>query len=212
MAVDNLRRRGAEMNLPRLKAAGIWFTHGDVRVLDDLLELPALDALVDARPSRPRWQDLVRAQTTLSRPICSAATTAWSLHDGTAPMFCLSPPAGCTRCPRSGRWRSRRQTPDSSWLRCSRSTAPPRLGSLSSSPFAALGRFRLDQAGRRATDRGVPRRVRVAGGHRPLRGNRGALADGEGRPGRVYVLGAQAYHFRRSTAINRVWRSWKAGP
>jgi len=53
VAVDNLRRRGAELNLPRLREAGISFTHGDVRVLDDLLELPGLDALVEcsAEPS-----------------------------------------------------------------------------------------------------------------------------------------------------------------
>ena len=29
--LDNLRRRGAELNLPRLKRAGIRFVHGDIR-------------------------------------------------------------------------------------------------------------------------------------------------------------------------------------
>ena len=53
IALDNLRRRGAELNLPRLRDAGIRFAHGDVRVLDDLLELGELDALVEcsAEPS-----------------------------------------------------------------------------------------------------------------------------------------------------------------
>ena len=36
IAFDNLRRRGSEMNLPRLKAEGVQFVHGDVRSLADL--------------------------------------------------------------------------------------------------------------------------------------------------------------------------------
>jgi CDP-paratose 2-epimerase len=54
VALDNLRRRGAELNLPRLRSAGISFVHGDVRVLDDLLSVAApLDAIVEcsAEPS-----------------------------------------------------------------------------------------------------------------------------------------------------------------
>ena len=34
--LDNLRRRGSELNLPRFKAAGIQFVHGDVRSPSDL--------------------------------------------------------------------------------------------------------------------------------------------------------------------------------
>lgn len=52
-ALDNLRRRGAELNLPRLREAGITFVHGDVRVLDDLLIVDELDAVLEcsAEPS-----------------------------------------------------------------------------------------------------------------------------------------------------------------
>jgi CDP-paratose 2-epimerase len=52
-AMDNLRRRGSELNLPRLREAGVGFVHGDVRNLADLLELPAHDAIVEcsAEPS-----------------------------------------------------------------------------------------------------------------------------------------------------------------
>ncbi len=52
-ALDNLRRRGAELNLPRLREAGVSFRHGDVRVLDDLLSTERADALVEcsAEPS-----------------------------------------------------------------------------------------------------------------------------------------------------------------
>jgi len=52
-ALDNLRRRGAELNLPRLREAGVSFMHGDIRVLDDVLEVGEIDALVEcsAEPS-----------------------------------------------------------------------------------------------------------------------------------------------------------------
>ncbi len=36
IALDNLKRRGSELNIPRLKKAGIRFIHGDVRNLEDL--------------------------------------------------------------------------------------------------------------------------------------------------------------------------------
>jgi CDP-paratose 2-epimerase len=35
-ALDNLRRRGSELNLPRLAEAGVDFAHGDVRNAEDL--------------------------------------------------------------------------------------------------------------------------------------------------------------------------------
>jgi CDP-paratose 2-epimerase len=35
-ALDNLKRRGSELNLPRLKQAGIQFVHGDIRNIEDL--------------------------------------------------------------------------------------------------------------------------------------------------------------------------------
>jgi CDP-paratose 2-epimerase len=54
IAFDNLRRRGSEMNLPRLKAAGVRFVHGDVRELSDLSDIrPAPDLILEcsAEPS-----------------------------------------------------------------------------------------------------------------------------------------------------------------
>jgi CDP-paratose 2-epimerase len=44
---DNLRRRGSELNLPRLAKAGILFRHGDVRIADDFADLPRFDLLID---------------------------------------------------------------------------------------------------------------------------------------------------------------------
>jgi CDP-paratose 2-epimerase len=58
-ALDNLRRRGAELNLPRLREAGIVFMHGDIRVLDDVLAAGAADALLEcsAEPSALAGRD-----------------------------------------------------------------------------------------------------------------------------------------------------------
>ncbi len=47
VAFDNLRRRGSELNLPRLRVAGVEFVHGDVRDPGDLLAVPRIDALVE---------------------------------------------------------------------------------------------------------------------------------------------------------------------
>lgn len=53
VALDNLRRRGSELNLPRLKAGGVEFVHGDIRNPGDLEEAGAFDLLLEcsAEPS-----------------------------------------------------------------------------------------------------------------------------------------------------------------
>src|SRR4051794_11741987 len=53
VAFDNLKRRGSELNLPRLREEGIDFVHGDVRNPADLDALGEIDALVEcsAEPS-----------------------------------------------------------------------------------------------------------------------------------------------------------------
>ncbi len=48
IAFDNLKRRGSELNLPRLRAAGIEFVHGDVRNKEDFDALPAVGAVIEA--------------------------------------------------------------------------------------------------------------------------------------------------------------------
>ena len=47
-ALDNLKRRGSELSLSRLKAAGIAFVHGDIRNKEDFDALPAVDAVIEA--------------------------------------------------------------------------------------------------------------------------------------------------------------------
>jgi CDP-paratose 2-epimerase len=53
VAFDNLRRRGAELNLTRLREARVTFAHGDVREMADLREVGPVDAIVEcsAEPS-----------------------------------------------------------------------------------------------------------------------------------------------------------------
>ncbi|MFL5963597.1 MAG: NAD-dependent epimerase/dehydratase family protein [Gaiellaceae bacterium] len=53
VALDNLKRRGSELNLPRLQAGGVRFVHGDVRALADLEGIGAVDTVVEcsAEPS-----------------------------------------------------------------------------------------------------------------------------------------------------------------
>lgn len=53
LALDNLYRRGSELNLPRLEEAGVEFVKGDVREPEDLGALPRLDAMIEcsAEPS-----------------------------------------------------------------------------------------------------------------------------------------------------------------
>lgn len=48
IAFDNLRRRGSELNLARLKAAGVEFMHGDVRNKEDFDEAGKVDFIIEA--------------------------------------------------------------------------------------------------------------------------------------------------------------------
>jgi CDP-paratose 2-epimerase len=52
-SVDNLSRRGSELNLPRLQDHGVTFIHGDVRCPEDVADWPPFDLLIDcsAQPS-----------------------------------------------------------------------------------------------------------------------------------------------------------------
>jgi len=53
VVLDNLYRRGSELNLPRLEEAGVEFVRGDVRDPDELARLPPLSVIVEcsAEPS-----------------------------------------------------------------------------------------------------------------------------------------------------------------
>ena len=48
VVLDNLKRRGSELNISRLKVLGIVFMHGDTRNAEDLLSVGKIDILIDA--------------------------------------------------------------------------------------------------------------------------------------------------------------------
>ncbi|MGB3617206.1 MAG: NAD-dependent epimerase/dehydratase family protein [Catalinimonas sp.] len=46
--LDNLKRKGSELNLPRLADGGVKFVHGDIRNAEDFMTLPPADAVIEA--------------------------------------------------------------------------------------------------------------------------------------------------------------------
>jgi len=48
VALDNLKRRGSELNIPRLKEAGVEYIHGDIRNTEDLSLERKFDFIIDA--------------------------------------------------------------------------------------------------------------------------------------------------------------------
>ena len=46
--LDNLRRKGSELNIQRLSKVGIHFVHGDIRNKEDFDALPAVDVMIEA--------------------------------------------------------------------------------------------------------------------------------------------------------------------
>ena len=59
IAFDNLRRRGAELNVARLREAGVEFQHGDIRIDADLSFIRGVDVILEcsAEPSVMGVQD-----------------------------------------------------------------------------------------------------------------------------------------------------------
>ena len=53
VALDNLRRRGSELNIPRLKENGVEFIHGDIRNREDFEAIEKTDIIIEcsAEPS-----------------------------------------------------------------------------------------------------------------------------------------------------------------
>lgn len=56
VALDNLHRRGSELNLARLRAEGIRFVHGDIRSPEDLNDLPDRPGLIIECSAEPSAQ------------------------------------------------------------------------------------------------------------------------------------------------------------
>lgn len=76
IAFDNLKRRGSEIALERLQAAGVEFIHGDVRSSTDLEAVGGFDLLVD----------------------CAAEPSAFAGYDGSARYVVDTNLAGTVNC------------------------------------------------------------------------------------------------------------------
>jgi CDP-paratose 2-epimerase len=48
LCFDNLKRRGSELNLPRLLSNGVKYVHGDIRCKEDLYGITDIDFIIDA--------------------------------------------------------------------------------------------------------------------------------------------------------------------
>lgn len=68
VAFDNLHRRGSELNLERLRSAGVKFIHGDIRNKEDFCELTPADILIE----------------------CSAEPSVMAGYDGGSPEYLIN--------------------------------------------------------------------------------------------------------------------------
>ena len=133
------------------------------------------------------------SRTTSSSPTWSAPTTASSSRGAAARSSCSSRPAASIRSRALERARAATRA-DSRFELAAEQPLPgaSRAGIAEDFPLERRAdALRRDEARRRAADRGVPSRLRPARGDQPLRRDRRALADGQGRPGRVHLLDAR---------------------
>jgi nucleoside-diphosphate-sugar epimerase len=78
VALDNLYRRGSELNLPRFREAGVRFVHADVRSPGDLAAAGPFDAMVEcsAEPSVMAGGDVIVPVNLLGAFHCFEAAKA----------------------------------------------------------------------------------------------------------------------------------------
>ncbi|MBI5105925.1 MAG: NAD-dependent epimerase/dehydratase family protein [Solirubrobacterales bacterium] len=82
VALDNLYRRGSELNLPRFRAAGVSFVHADVRSKEDFAAVGPFDAMVEcsAEPSVMAGGDVIVPVNLLGAWHCFEAAAAHDAH------------------------------------------------------------------------------------------------------------------------------------
>ncbi len=193
-AFDNLRRRGSELALERLRARGVEFVHGDVRSPDDLADAGAFDLLLEcsAEPSVHagyQRQPGVRR----CRPTSPARSTASKRRGGTTRTSSSSRRAASIRS-RPARAAARAPRRRGSTFPTDASGAGwSRAGHLHGLPAYGLPLdVRRDQARLGAAHRRVPGDVRAAHDREPLRRDLRSLADGQGRSGVPRAVGGAA--------------------
>ena len=214
IAFDNLQRRGSELNLPRLKAEGVRFVHGDVRSLADLTEIapgagPDSGMLGGALGARR-----IRRFTGVSDPHQSdrLLPLPGGRHGRLKRISCSSRPAASTRW----RWSTRLaydEGPTRFTLRPEQTHRRRQRARDQRGVSAGWGAVavRHDETGGGVDGGRVRRRVRDAVHYRPLRPAHRTVADGEGGPGSGGVVGGRALLESR-IEVYRVRRDRQAGP
>ena len=192
VASDNLYRRGSELNLPRLKAAGVTFAHADVRQPADLAAIGAIDALVEcsAEPSVLGAGEVIVPVNLMGAYHCFE----YAARPRRARHLPLDEPRVPGRAAGAARVRRDRDA-----LRAARRAAGPRREPPRASPrrSRSTGARTMYGATKLAAEL-LLTEYDAALDHRPLRRRRGAVADGQGRPGRLHPLDA-----RRSSRAGR---------
>ena len=211
MALDNLRRRGAELNLPRLREAGVAFVHGDVRDPADLMALDPVDAVVEcsAEPSAHAGSSGDTAYVVDSNLV--GARNCLELARRDSAQFVFLSTSRVYPFEHSTRRRGARPTRASS---SSPTRSSPGVGPAGvSEDFPLAGPRTLYGATKLAAEL-LATEYRAAFGlrtvDRPLRGARRPVADGQGRPGRFHPLGAESL-LRSRTELYGIWRNGKTG-
>ncbi len=82
VALDNLHRRGAELNVRRLESGGVRFVHGDIRIADDITSACARPGLIIE---------------------CSAEPSAQAGYNGSPEYLIRTNLVGCLNCLESAR-------------------------------------------------------------------------------------------------------------
>lgn len=76
ISLDNLHRRGSELNVQRLSREGVDFVHGDIRIIDDIEQIGEFDLLIE----------------------CSAEPSVLSGYDGSPTYLCQTNLLGTLNC------------------------------------------------------------------------------------------------------------------
>ena len=194
IAFDNLRRRGSELNLARLRDAGVAFVHGDIRNPADLAPLGRdLDLLLE----------------------CSAEPSVLAGYDGDPSYVIDTNLGGTVHCLEL----ARRAGAAVVFLSTSRVYPIAALNAIATTEAATrfeiaaqqvlpgvsaagIGEdfplqrrtldLRRDQARLGVAHRRVSRGIRAAHDRQPVRRHRRSVADGQGRSGRVLALDGPA--------------------
>jgi dTDP-D-glucose 4,6-dehydratase len=115
IAFDNLKRRGSELALSRLRAGGVEFMHGDVRSMDDLASTGSANVLVEASAEPSVMPAMTAIPIILFTPICSVPRTALNMRGSMDQILYFCRPVVFIRSMRCAHCHSIRTTIDLSF-------------------------------------------------------------------------------------------------